>query len=596
MSRIKRYQLNVLLWAGLAGAVISSSFLTAETKPDQAGLYLAQSDASQSNVRRPFVNPYNEQRQGFWKPEIYGGDANSARRGSKGNASSRGSRGSKDTASSKTAAKDRADKYDKSGKSRYGQGYQSTSKGSGGSDYRSELRSEAGTVGDYINQDVVRLEKTAPATVGINTPYNYDYRVIAREDVDRVVIEEQIPPGTVYVSSDPEAQVDGDKVTWTLYNLERGQEVPLRLVLKPTRVGDLSSCATIRAYQQACTTTSVGVPELIIEKTTPEEQVLLGATVPWTIKVTNTGNFAAHDVVVTDTLPKGLTHASGNRSITSEVGTLSPGESRELTVMTTASERGRYCNQVSVASSNANSAEEEACVQVANVGLEVRKKGTDRQFVGKKASYKIEAKNTGDLPLNDVVITDTVPTQNRLLSAPGASIDGNTATWTVDLPAGQSKDFKVNVLGLQGGNYCNQVVASSAQYSLFEKSEACTEWTGHPALLIEVIDTNDPLLAGDKTTYVIKITNQGTARDTNVGLDVAVQPEMKLVSASGSTNGVITGNAIRFQAYPVLEAKEVIEYRVVTEAVTNGDTRFRVKMNSDLLKTPVPEEESTQVY
>ena len=97
-------------------------------------------------------------------------------------------------------------------------------------------------------------------------------------------------------------------------------------------------------------------------------------------------------------------------------------------------------------------------------------------------------------------------------------------------------------------------------------------------------------------TTVIKITNQGTARDTNVGLDVAVQPEMKLVSASGSTNGVITGNAIRFQAYPVLEAKEVIEYRVVTEAVTNGDTRFRVKMNSDLLKTPVPEEESTQVY
>ena len=139
------------------------------------------------------------------------------------------------------------------------------------------------------------------------------------------------------------------------------------------------------------------------------------------------------------------------------------------------------------------------------------------------------------------------------------------------------------MIGLEGGTYCNQVVARSAQYSLSDNSEACTDWTGHPALLIEVIDTNDPLLAGDKTTYIIKITNQGTARDTNVGLDVAVQPEMRLVSASGSTNGVITGNAIRFEAYPVLEAKEVIQYRVVTEAVTTGDTRFRVKMNSDLL-------------
>ena len=50
------------------------------------------------------------------------------------------------------------------------------------------------------------------------------------------------------------------------------------------------------------------------------------------------------------------------------------------------------------------------------------------QFVNKKASYKIVAKNTGDIALNDVVVVDTVPSQNKLLAAPGAQIDGNTAT------------------------------------------------------------------------------------------------------------------------------------------------------------------------
>ena len=147
----------------------------------------------------------------------------------------------------------------------------------------------------------------------MNAPYNYDYRVIAKEKVDRVVVEEQIPSGTVYVSSDPEAEVNGDKVKWTLYNLEEGQEVPLLLTVKPTRVGELSSCATIMAYQQACTTTSVGVPELTITKTTPKEQVLVGSNVPWNIKVTNTGNYVAQDVVVKDTIPAGLTHESGQR-------------------------------------------------------------------------------------------------------------------------------------------------------------------------------------------------------------------------------------------------------------------------------------------
>lgn len=581
MYTLKRLLIQSQLAVLFAGTLIVPALSSAGTGDTSSGTYLSQSSAAESNARRPFVNPYYEQRHGFWKPEVYRSDSTSSR------ASSRG-KGKKDSTTESVDFRDSKSKDRHAERSGY----------ANNADYNSSYRTsgDSSTEFDYINKYPVRLEKSAPTSVAMNAPYNYDYRVIAKEKLDRVVVEEQIPPGTVYVSSDPEAEVSGDKVKWTLYNLEKGQEVPLRLTVKPTRVGELSSCATITAYQQACTTTSVGVPELTITKTTPEEQVLVGSSVPWNIKVTNTGNYVAQDVVVKDIIPAGLSHESGQRSITSQVGTLDPGQSREINVLTTASQAGRHCNEASVSASNANSANDDACIQVVQAGLEVIKKGTDRQFVGKKASYKIKATNTGDIPLSDVVVTDTVPPQNRLLSAPGASISGNTATWTVDLPAGQSKDFKVNVLGLEGGTYCNQVVARSAQYSLSDNSEACTNWTGYPALLIEVIDTNDPLLIGDKTTYVIKITNQGTAPDTNVGLNVAIPAELKLVSASGSTNGVITGNAIRFEAYPLLEAKEVIEYRVVTQAVTTGDSRFRVKMNSDLLKTPVPEEESTQVY
>ncbi len=592
MYKLNRHQVIALLTATVAGAIFSSSLLAAETKPAATGHHLAQSDAADSNVRRPFVNPYYEQRQGFWKPEIYRGDSESARRDAR---ESRSSRSKEAERASKHGSKHSASHRDRDTyKATHSSGADSKRSSSSGSS--SSYSSGSGSVSDYINRYPVRLEKSVPSTVALNAPYNYDYRVTAREKVERVVVEEQIPPGTVYVSSDPEAEVSGDKVKWTLYNLEEGQNVPLRLTVKPTRAGDLSSCATIQAYQQACTTTTVGEPKLIIEKDTPEEQVLVGSNVPWNIKVTNTGNFSAHDVVVTDTIPRGLSHDSGQSSITSQVGTLAPGESRNITLQTTATETGRHCNLASVSASNANSADAKDCVEVAQVGLKIEKDGTEKQFVGKKASYDIVATNTGDLPLEDVVVTDTVPPQNRLLSAPGASIEGNTATWTVDLPAGQSKRFKVNVRGLEGGTYCNRVSARDVNYNLSGNSEACTEWTGHPALLIEVIDTVDPLLIGDKTTYEIQITNQGTARDTNVGLNVNVPAELKIVSASGSTNGTISGNAISFAPYPVLQAKEVINFRVVTEAVTTGDSRFRVKMNSDLLKTPVPEEESTQVY
>ena len=45
--------------------------------------------------------------------------------------------------------------------------------------------------------------------VAIDTPFDYDYTVIAKDKVKKVVVEEAIPAGTVYVSSDPEAEVSG---------------------------------------------------------------------------------------------------------------------------------------------------------------------------------------------------------------------------------------------------------------------------------------------------------------------------------------------------------------------------------------------------
>lgn len=452
-----------------------------------------------------------------------------------------------------------------------------------------------GVVSDYVDKYLVRLEKSAPSMVALNEPYSYNYTATAKDKVKKVVVEEQIPDGTVYVSSSPEAEIKGSTVTWTLYNLSRGESVPLSLTVRPTTVADLSSCATIVAYPEACTTTTVGSPELTIVKTTPDEQVLLGAGVPWNITVTNVGNFCAYDVVVTDTLPSGVSHSSGNTQLVSQLGTLAPGQSRDVSINTTAIQTGSHCNVARVDSSNANSAEDDACIVVVEPGLEVVKDGTQMQFVGKKASYTITATNTGSLPLNDVVVTDNVPSQNKLLTAPGARISGNTATWTTSLAPGQSKSFDLTVRGLQAGTYCNQVAAES-EYNLSDSDDACTEWRGYPALLIEVIDTEDPLLVGDETTYVIQITNQGTAPDTNVTLDVALPSNLEVVSAAGDTQGTISGRNIKFAPVSILNAKEIVEFRVLARAVAEGDARFRAKMNSDLLKSPVPEEEATQVY
>ncbi|MGK0177104.1 MAG: putative repeat protein (TIGR01451 family) [Lentimonas sp.] len=451
-------------------------------------------------------------------------------------------------------------------------------------------------VSDYVDKYLVRLEKTVPSLVPVNEDFSYNYIVTAKDKLKKVVVEDQIPVGATYVSSSPTAQIDGDTVIWTLYNLEKDEIVPLELIVNASTVSDFTNCATVVAHPEACTTTTVGVAALVFQKTTPLDSVLIGADVPWKLTIENTGSICARNVVVTDVLPEGLSHLSGDNNQVIEIGILTPGESREINIDSVAAKAGEYCNVAIITASNADSVEDEFCIVILESGIEITMEGPEMQFVGKKATYSMTVTNTGDIPFSDVVITDTVPAGGKLLSAEGAEINGNTAKWITDFAAGEEKSFEVDFLVMKDGDYCNEASVSTVDSSLNTSASACTEWRGYPALLIEVIDTQDPLIVGEETTYIIQIANQGSAADTNVNLDVQIPEGLSIISIAGDTEGVITGNDISFVPYPVLNAKEIIQFRVIVKAVDTGDLRFKAQMSSDLLQVPVPEEESTQAY
>ena len=452
------------------------------------------------------------------------------------------------------------------------------------------------SVSDYVDNYLVRLEKVVPSLVPLNEDFSYSYVVTTKDNVKKVIVEDQIPSGATYVSSSPTAQVDGNKVIWTLYNLEKGESVFLELVVNPSTISDLTNSATIVAYPEANTTTTVGVPILSVKKTTPSESVVIGSDVPWKLNIVNNGNVCAKNVVVTDSFTEGLVNSSGKNEQVIEIGTLGPGESRETNVDTTAVKSGKYCSVASVTGSNIELITDQLCFVVLDKGIKITQEGPKKQFVGKKATYAIKVVNTGDISFDNVIVKNTAPSGSKLLAANDAEINRNTATWTTDMAAGEEKNFEVDLIVTKGGNYCNEAIVSVVDSALRSSSSACTEWSGYPALLIEVIDTQDPLIVGEETTYIIQIANQGTAADTNVVLNVQIPEGLSIVSATGDTQSTVTGNNISFAPYPVLKAKEIIQFRVTAKATQTGDLRFKGQMSSDLIKLPVPEEESTQVY
>ena len=143
--------------------------------------------------------------------------------------------------------------------------------------------------------------------------------------------------------------------------------------------------------------------------------------------------------------------------------------------------------------------------------------------------------------------------------------------------------------------HCNGASVATAE-GLSADAEACTLWKGYPAVLIEVIDTVDPLLIGETTTYVVRVTNQGTANDTNVNVTCRFPAQITPTAANGSTQATVNGKTVNTKPFPVLKPGQVIEWRVEAKAQSVGDSRLKVDLNTDLLKTPVVEEESTHVY
>ena len=440
---------------------------------------------------------------------------------------------------------------------------------------------------------LVRLVKRAPATASVGETIQYELVATAQCDAADVVITDTISPAATYVKSEPEpTSVEGKRLIWRIPGMHRGEAKTINVWVKADSEGELVNCATVIAVPQTCVSTMIGKPTLSIEKTGPET-AMLGSDVTYNVVVSNKGSSPAKNVVVTDTLPDGLTHSSGQKTLSFNVGDLGPNQSKSIPVTVKAAQRGKFCNNAVAASSNAGEVKAEACTTVVQPGLKVVKTGDKAQIFGRNASYQIVVSNIGDTALTDVVVTDTAPAQTSIVSATGASVSGNQAVWNVpSLKAGEEKTFDVKLTSRVAGSHCNGVTVTSAQ-GLKESSEACTVWKGVAGVLLEVVDDPDPIQIGEETLYTIRVTNQGYADINNIDI-VANFP--KEVTPTSSDRGTVNGQTVNFPKVPSLASKQSFTYTIKGKGAVAGDSRLKVLMTADELTTPVLEEESTTVY
>lgn len=362
------------------------------------------------------------------------------------------------------------------------------------------------------------------------------------------------------------------------------------------QAGEFAICTSVAYTPMVCVTGTAIAPQLAITKIGPEFAAV-GEPITYQITVTNTGVGPAHGVQLVDPLPGQMRTAEGQAEAFFDIGTLNAGQSRSFTIRTVPPEPGRYTNIARATTADGLEARAEAVTMVRAPQLTIEKIGPERQYTNIGATYEIRVTNTGDAPARNVVIEDLMPPGARFVeaSANGNAV-GNQVIWNLGtLGPGESRTVMTTLVSPTAGLFENCAIVRSDAVGPVRDCVA-TEFSGVAALLLEMVDQQDPVMAGGETVYTITVLNQGTAPAHNVGMSVELDEGQEFITADGASpfqaQGAANGN---FAPLPTLPAGATANYRVVVRSNTPGDRRLRVSLTADELTQPVIEGESTRV-
>lgn len=437
----------------------------------------------------------------------------------------------------------------------------------------------------------LRVRKTMPPEVAAGDEFGGELTITAQGRVTNVVVREAIPAGATYVRSEPAAAVEGRELVWKLGNVNAAQSVKMKAWFHAETADVPSSVTSVNAEPRISASVAVGAPMLALEVNGPGT-VVLGADVAHVFVVKNIGSTVVRGVTLADTVPVGLSHKSGKKELLSEVGDLSPGQVKSITVALKAVQRGKVCCTAVVTSANAAKVSREICTSILVPGFNVEMIGSKDQIIGRNADYEISVTNIGDTTLKDVLISDVAPEECFIIAAPGANISGHNATWTIaELKPGAKVATTIKLTAKQAGTSCNTVTVSAGSVS--DSAKACTLWKGVPAVTFELAENPDPIQIGESATYTIKIINQGSADIHNVKTAAVFDD---LILPISSPQGTVTGQHVMFPVVATIGAKQSLTWTIVVKGTAAGDSRNKVELSCDELKSPVVREESTMIY
>ena len=442
------------------------------------------------------------------------------------------------------------------------------------------------TVGDNtVIRNVTVPEITPDKTIDNDSPnfgdkVSYTVTVTNGEfEANNVIVKDVVGNGLTVTDISDNGQYDPitRTITW-IVDLAKNEVKTFTVEATVSGYGNISNKVVVG---NKTIFKNVDVPEITPKKDVNNTTPNFGENVAYTIVVSNDGISDAKQVVITDTLAKGLKFLGANYNGVYDENThtvtwtldINSGKTVELKVNVTVEDYGVLVNRVTVGDKTSS-----VDIAVPEIIPDKTANVTDANF-GDNVTYTVTVTNDGDVDASQVVIVDQLGNGLKYVSSSDGGVwdeKTNTVTWIVDLAAGKTKTLNVVATVVGYGNVTNSLAVGNKTSKINVNVPEITP--------NKTVDNKNPNF-GDNVTYTIVVSNDGAADAKNVVVKDILAPGFKFIEANyGGVYDELTRTVtwivdVNAKGHVDLTIKVIVEdYGVLTNNVTVGNKTSSVNI------------------
>ncbi len=312
--------------------------------------------------------------------------------------------------------------------------------------------------------------------------------------------------------------------------------------------------------------------------------------VTYRLQLNNPTAAPAHQVRVRQSLPlqgKFLkstpTPTSQEGELIWQIGTIEAGAQREIVVVYLATGNGDLETTSRVSFEYGQSVKTRI-----ESALQLRSSGPPSVLVGETFTLVSEVTHTGNAPLEDVTLTQTLPQGAEFLSSKPSTTGESPLIWKLGkLQSGEMKRIEIQLVSKKAGPMESIATATSGT----QKREAQLKMVAGQVSLDLSKGGPDRRAVGRPATYFITVANNGSSPASNVKITHKLDPNIELLSASAG--GSNFGGEARW-LIPQLGPGQKQTVTMVLRALRAGELKSRTEVVADRITEGLQAEKITR--